>query len=368
MSMTEPRAAPVERELAARAPVRIAGAADELAAILSASLGAGYPAGASLSVVDQHGSLLRMTAGWSCVVDERIPTSSETLYDLASLTKVVATVPLCLMLARRGAWTLDDPVVRWVPDFPRADITLRRLLTHTSGLVPHREFFRLGRGEDVIRPAVFAEAIDAAPGPVAYSDLNYILLGWALACCSGMPLDRLFAEAVAKPLGMSSAGFRPPAAMRERTAATELDGDQRLTPGLVWGEVHDGNAWALGGVSGHAGLFATVDDVSRFACSLLKPEGNPVLDAAWLREMTRQQAGSPPDVRALGWRLGATHWGAWPVKTYWHTGFTGTSLLVDPTSQIAVVLLTGGVHPVRRPDELAALRCSVHHVVAAACR
>jgi CubicO group peptidase (beta-lactamase class C family) len=190
-----------------------------------------------------------------------------------------------------------------------------------------------------------------------------MLLGWALEQCSGVPLERLFQETVAEPLGMQHTGYLPSERDRRLIAATELDGDQRLTPGLVWGEVHDGNTWALGGISGHAGLFAPIDDLGRFASALLAPTRHPVLAADSLTEMTRWQVGAPPDTRALGWRLDASEWGSWPDSTYWHTGFTGTSLLIAPDVGIAVVLLMGGVHPVRRLDDADELRRVVHRLI-----
>jgi CubicO group peptidase (beta-lactamase class C family) len=152
---------------------------------------------------------------------------------------------------------------------------------------------------------------------------------------------------------------------RRLAAATELDGDQRLGPGLVWGEVHDGNAWALGGVAGHAGLFAPADDVARAASALLAPDRHPVLSAPSLSEMRRRQAGAPPDVRALGWRLHPADWGAWPPDTCWHTGFTGTSVLFSVQANLAVVLLFGGVHPIRQPERQQSLRAAVHRELAA---
>jgi CubicO group peptidase (beta-lactamase class C family) len=357
-------APPFERELSERAPGSLAHAEPGLVQLLTDAVGAGYPPGATLLIVDAEGPVLRLFGGWSSIVGERIGTTRETIYDLASLTKVVVTVTLSVLQQQLGAWTLDDPVARWLDEFPRDDLTLRQLLTHTSGLVPHREFYRRARGPSEFTPAVFDEAVEAEPGPVAYSDLNYMLLGWALERCSGTALDVLFAEAVAAPLGMGTASYRPAREIRRRIAATELDGDQRLEPGLVWGEVHDGNAWALGGVAGHAGLFATADDLGRFVSALLAPDRHPILTAASIEELNRRQAGEPPDVRGLGWRLDASDWGPWPDSTYWHTGFTGTSLLVAPEVGMGVVLLTGGVHPVRRLDEQAELRTQVHRVVA----
>jgi CubicO group peptidase (beta-lactamase class C family) len=361
--VTPPR---VESELADRAPSGLADARAAIVDALDRPIAAGVPPGASLLVVDAEGSLLQAFGGWSLVIGEHIPTMPGTIYDLASLTKVVATVTLALSLAERRIWTLDDPLVQWLPDYPRDDTTLRELLTHSSGLIPHREFYRHARGVPKIRAAVVREAAadSAVPGPVSYSDLNYMLLGWALEQASGVPLERLFHETVAEPLGMRRTRYLPREQDRRLIAATELDGDQRLAPGLVWGEVHDGNTWALGGISGHAGLFAPIDDLARFAGALLSPERHPVLTAGSIAELGRRQAGAPPDTRGLGWRLDAGEWGSWPGSTYWHTGFTGTSMLIAPELGIAVVLLAGAVHPLRRLPDVDQLRRVVHRLIA----
>jgi CubicO group peptidase (beta-lactamase class C family)/ribosomal protein S18 acetylase RimI-like enzyme len=323
--------AAIESEFADRASRALRRAGERIAGLLGDAIAGGYPAGATVLVVDAEGELLRAFGGWSCVVAEPIPTIRETIYDLASLTKVVCTVTLALGLAERGVWALDDPAARFLPGFPQPGITLRRLLTHTSGLPAHRELYRLEGGEEAIRDAVFAEARDAEPGPVVYSDLGYMLLGWAIEETTGVPLDRSFADTVAAPLGLERTRFRPPTRERRLIAATELDGDQRLEPGLVWGEVHDGNAWALGGVAGHAGLFAPAADLGCFASALLSGR-HPVLDAASIAEMTRYQAGGPPDTRALGWQLDASEWGPWPGTTYWHTGSPGRRCSSRPSS------------------------------------
>jgi CubicO group peptidase (beta-lactamase class C family) len=365
-SRTAAPATAFENELADRASGALLRASGRLVRFLGDAVASGYPAGATVVVVDAEGELLRAFGGSSCVVSERIPTSGDTMYDLASLTKVVSTVTLALSLAERGVWSLDDPVVQYLEGFSNPATTLRELLTHTSGLPAHMELYRLGGGEEAIRAAVYAEAAGAVAGPVVYSDLGYMLLGWAIGAAGSVPLDVAFTDTVAGPLGMARARYRPPARERRLIAATELDGDQRLGPGLVWGEVHDGNAWALGGVAGHAGLFAPAADVGRFASALLAPDRHPVLSAATIAEMTRHQAGAPPDTRALGWQLDASEWGPWPETTYWHTGFTGTSLLVAPDLGYAVVLLMGGVHPMRRPDRQAAIRANVHRILAEA--
>ena len=153
---------------------------------------------------------------------------------------------------------------------------------------------------------------------------------------------------------------------RRRTAATELDGDQRLQPGLVWGEVHDGNAFALGGVSGHAGLFAPIGDMARFVQAVLAAHTGGLLSSESVALMSSRQAASGDDVRGIGWRLEPQQWGSWPLGTVWHTGFTGTSLLIAPRGGTGVALLTNSVHPHRRLDDQAAMRAEVHRLVAEA--
>jgi CubicO group peptidase (beta-lactamase class C family) len=329
---------------------------------------AGYPPGLALAVVDQRGALLRAHGGLACVVGDRTPVERGTLFDLASLTKVVATLPLALLLERRGRWRLTDPVAEWVPDFPRSDTTLWNLLTHTSGLVSHRAFYATCTSAAGVRKAVCAEGRDSQPGRgVEYSDLNFMLLGWAIEHCAGLPLDLLFRREIAQPLGMQRSRFRPGSRQRQQCAASELDGDQRTEPGLIWGTVHDGNAFALDGVAGHAGLFGPIDELARFAIALLRPADHPVLSAAEVGRFSVPQAGQLPDVRSLGWRLEPAGWGDWPAGTYWHTGFTGTSMLVAPARGIAVVLLMNGVHPKRRPETQLEIRARIHSIIAETC-
>ncbi|MDE3093778.1 MAG: beta-lactamase family protein [Acidobacteriota bacterium] len=325
----------------------------------------GFPPSVNLAVVSRQGTVMRAWSGHVTVVGPPEPTREDTLYDLASLTKVIVTTTLALWLEDQGRWRLSQGAYRWLPDLTRRDITLHQLITHTSGIVAHRPFFHLGSRPVAIRRAVMEEAARATrPGRVLYSDLNFMLLGWAIERCAGEPLDRLFARVVAEPLGLSDTRFRPGARLRARSAATELDGDQRLGPGLVRGEVHDGNAWALGGVAGHAGLFSTASDLAHFAGELLDPRHHRILSRAALTRMTRYHAGRAPDVRGLGWRLEPRGWGRWPEGTFWHTGFTGTSLLISPAADLAVVLLTNAVHPTRDLERQAAFRAEVHRALA----
>ena len=293
---------------------------------------------------------------------EPVPADADTLFDLASLTKVVATLPLVLLLHQQGRWSIDDPVARWLPGAPRSPVTISQCLLHVAGLVPHRPYYQTCADPAEVRRAVIAELADAVPGPVSYSDLGFMLLGWAVEECAGEPLADLASREVFGPLGMTTTGYRP-RAPRPRIAATEADGDQRAGMGVVWGQVHDGNAFALGGVSGHAGLFGTAADLGRFASALLTPDRHPVLSAGTLALMTARRAGAGTEARVLGWRLQPDAWGRWPQETLWHTGFTGTSLLVAPVLDVAVVLLSNAVHPVRRLDQIGAFRAQVHRAI-----
>jgi CubicO group peptidase (beta-lactamase class C family) len=345
----------------------------EVSRLLASRLANAHPPGLAMAVTSGTEEHYRAYGGWANLgypSGEPAPIRPDTLFDLASLTKVVVTVPAVLLLCQRGAWQLDDPIGRWLPEAPRSPVTIRHCLTHTSGLIPHRPFYESCRTPGQVRAAVLAELANAVPGgPVSYSDLNFMLLGWAVENRVGSPLDTFARRELFDPLGMSSACFRPGPASRARTAATEADGDQRTSPGTVWGDVHDGNAFALGGVSGHAGLFSAMEDLRRFAAALLRPGRHPVLSADTLRLMMTWQAGTGDDVRALGWRLRPRGWGDWPEPAIWHTGFTGTSLFISPALDTAVILLANAVHPRRRQDDTARFRAAVHTAVrTAVCR
>jgi serine-type D-Ala-D-Ala carboxypeptidase len=339
-----------------------------VSAVLMRELAGGFPPAVAVRVCTPAGNRCPYSAagGWARLADagfpDPVPADADTLFDLASLTKVTVTLPLVLLLHQRGRWSIDDPLARWLPGAPRSTVTISDCLLHVAGLVPHRPYYATCADPAEIRRAVTAELADAVPGPVSYSDLGFMLLGWAVEECVGEPLAELAAREVLGPLGMTSAGYRPRAPLR-RFAATEADGDQRPGPGLAWGSVHDGNAFALGGVSGHAGLFGTAADLGRFVSALLTPDRHPVLSAETIALMTARRAGTDAEPRVLGWRLQPDAWGSWPDGTIWHTGFTGTSLLVAPALDVAVVLLSNAVHPVRRLDQVGAFRARVHQAI-----
>jgi len=336
--------------------------------LLQRQLSDGFPPAVAVEVLTPAGRAYAAAGGWAKLPGAygnqqaaAIPATGSTLFDLASLTKVVGTLPLVLLLHQRGRWSIDDPVCRWLPGAPRSPVTISDCLLHTSGLVPHRPFYLTFAQPAEIRAAVVAELDGAKPASVRYSDLAFMLLGFAVEECTGEPLDVVMTREVLAPLGLTSTAYRP-AAPLSQIAATEDRGDQRRAPSLAWGQVHDGNAFALGGVSGHAGLFGTAADLGRFASALLTPARHPVLSTATLDLMTSRRAGLGETARVLGWRADPGGLGNWPPGTLWHTGFTGTSLLISPAGA-AVVVLANAVHPVRRLEDTAAFRREVHRAI-----
>lgn len=351
-------------------PFRPADGFARVSQVLMRQLAGGFPPAAGLHVCTSAGPWYTAAGGWSVLAqppDSSIAADDGTLFDLASLTKVVATLPLVLLLHQRGQLSIDDPVSRWLPGAPTSPVTISDCLLHTAGLVPHRPYYEMHQTPADIKRAVIGELADARPGPVSYSDLGFMLLGWAAEACADEPLDRLVSREVLAPLGMTATSYLPSVPV-SRIAATEQDGYERSVRGLAWGTVHDGNAFALGGISGHAGLFGPVGDLGRYAAALLRPAEHPVLSAETIALMTTRQAGAGGEKRVLGWRLHPENWGRWPAGTLWHTGFTGTSLLIAPDLDVAVALLTNAVHPVRRPAEMPAPRGRIHREVRAAVR
>jgi CubicO group peptidase (beta-lactamase class C family) len=290
----------------------------------------------------------------------------DTVFDLASLTKVTATLPMVLHLARRCEIGLDDPVRRILPRFPDDRITLRQLLSHISGLPALRPFHELDTDPAGRWDAVLTTGPQAEPGTVMrYSDVGFMLLGRVVETVTGAALDRVAAEVVFEPLGMTDTRYRPPESWAARCAATEKSADGVATLGVV----HDENAAALGGVAGHAGLFGTAADLSRYLRAWLDPE-SPIPGAALRAEALRCQTRGAEGQdgfearRGLGWTLRGDRWDhmgtLWPAAGAGHTGFTGTSVAIDPVGGAWVVLLTNAVHFGRGRHGAVALRRQVH--------
>ena len=293
--------------------------------------------------------------------------TDDTIFDLASLTKVVATTPMVMQQIERGVLALDDPVsghiAAWRGD-DRADVTLRDLLAHCSGLPAWRPFFRELKGRAAYEAAVAAEPLEYAPRTRSvYSDLDFMLLGFIVD--GRLPIAERFALMLSQMGIVEEIQFAPPALWRARIAPTEYDAWRGR---LLVGEVHDENAAALGGIAGHAGLFGTAAAVGSYARHLLQVlDGRSgVVRRTTLEEFITKWSDIPGSSRALGWdtMLPTSSCGSkMSLRAFGHTGFTGTSLWIDPEKNVYVVLLTNRVHPTRQNEAIKHVRPAVHDAV-----
>jgi CubicO group peptidase (beta-lactamase class C family) len=294
---------------------------------------------------------------WKSSSSHVSPTQTE--YDLASLTKVVGTTTAIMILYDKGLFKLDDPIVKYLPEFTGGEkdsVTIRELLEHRSGLPADRELFRLASSPAEARQIVLSTPLEYKPGTqYLYSDLGAMTLGFLVEKLSGQPLDEYLDMWVFQPLGMTNTYFRPADSVKYRTAPTE-DTPPRGYP--LQGEVHDENAYALGGVAGHAGLFSTAGDLSIFAQMILNGgefNGLRIISDSTIKLFTHRAAGS----RALGWAMADGQWGSGRFlsdEAFGHVGYTGTSLWIDPDRDMFVILLTNRVHEprARRPEKVIA--------------
>ena len=353
------------------------------------------PGAVVLATLDRDGERLEHFAakGHAVLRPERLAMARETVFDLASLTKVMATSTAILLLAEDGALDLDDPVAKHIPHFHERDkeaVTLRHLLTHSSGLKPWRAFHEdllereRKKGEDWIATprarewvleSICRSALVHEPGAAAvYGDLDFIVLGAVVEAVAKEPLDAFCAERIFGPLGLEGTGYRPlpegggapPDAERRGLAATE---NCPWRDRILWGEVHDPNASAMGGVAGHAGLFAPADDVLRFGRAWLDAwhgRDGALLPAERVREFCVRQKLPESSDWALGWdtpTAGSSSSGKhFSEHSIGHLGFTGTSLWIDLEREALVVLLTNRVHLVAKRSQYT-LRPKIHDLL-----
>lgn len=289
-----------------------------------------------------------------------VPNPDSTLFDLASLTKILAATSSIMVLCDQGRLALQQPVVSILPAFDgpgKGAVTVRHLLEHRSGLRSFLRLDTLARDAEAAKRIVMAEPLQAPPGTrVVYSDLNGMLLGWIIERVTGVPLDSFATQAVFRPLGMTRTRYRPPRSWRANIAPVGLWHGHAIA-----GEVHDQNAARLDGVSGHAGLYSTGMDVARFAQFMLRkgalPNGTPLVRPGIVAAFTRRGPGN----RALGWEMrdttSANNSGhRMSAATYGHTGYTGTSLWIDPEQDVFVVLLTNRVFSPRTRRSITLLK------------
>lgn len=350
-------------KLPLRAPSAVGMSAERLATIervvRRGITAGGYP-GASV-VIGRRGAAVMEKGfgklGWTTTSPS--VNAEKTIYDLASLTKVVGTTTAAMILYDEGRLDLDAPVSYYLPEFGGGNrdlVTVRQLLTHRSGLPAGRELWRIASSPAQAKQIVLTTPLVCQPGACyIYSDLGADVLGWVVESIAGLRLDTFLSERVFKPLGMNDTFFNPPDSVKNRVAPTEVT-PPRGYP--VKGEVHDENAFALGGVAGHAGLFSTAADLAVFAQMMLNGgiyDDVRIFSDSTVALFTRRTSGT----RALGWDTAEGQGGSGEYLTeaaYGHTGFTGTSIWIDPEREMFVVLLTNRVHAARarRPAKVIA--------------
>jgi CubicO group peptidase (beta-lactamase class C family) len=326
--------------------------------------------GASTAVT-HRGKLIALAGFGHFTYDADAPAvAAKTVFDLASLTKVVATTTMAMLLFERGQLDLEAPVAGILPEFRhgedcrRAQVTLRMLLAHSSGLPGYQRLYQSAKGREAVVAAACVAPLEADPGTRAeYSDIGFIVLGEALARLVDEPLDRFCQREIFGPLGMSTTGVRPPADWKERIPPT-VD-DRNFRKRLVHGEVHDENASAMGGVAGHAGLFGNAHDLATFAHVMLAG-GRPIVRAETVSLFTRRETSPPGTSRALGWDTPSSpsqsgkHFSA---RSFGHLGYTGTSLWIDPERQLSVTLLTNRTWPDCASEKIKDVRPKFHDAV-----
>ncbi|HZS47142.1 MAG TPA: serine hydrolase domain-containing protein [Blastocatellia bacterium] len=335
--------------------------------------------GAVYLIVENSETKAFEALGNAVVVPEIIAARTDTIYDLASLTKPLVTALLCVQLSEGGKLVVNSPVATYLPEFnieDKREITVQQLLTHCSGLPAWQPLYAEVKSPTDVLPHIANIKLENEPGTkVVYSDLGYITLGKMIERMTGADLAEYAAQKIFKPLGLNDTCFNPHLSLQPRIAATEegnkyesaMAGDagkdySGWRNAMIWGEVHDGNAYFLGGVAGHAGLFATASDILKIArqflpgSNLLKPESLPLFS-------TNFTPGCGVD-RSVGWSLATnkTSAGSHISRTaFGHSGFTGTSLWIDPEKTRIFILLTNRVHPRRSDFDMDELRREFHN-------
>lgn len=344
---------------------------DSLRAVLTRAMTDSAFPGAVAIVGNRRGTTAWYGVGQLDAADHTRPDTAS-IYDLASLTKIVATTSLVLNLVDRGLVRLDAPAVRYLPEWRGAGvslITVRQLLSHNSGLAAWRAFYKEAVDPADARAQLMLVGPETPPGSrYLYSDMNFMLLGMIAEKVTGMPLDRAFTTLVARPLKLTDTRFLPDSSTRARIAPTEFDPWRQRQ---LRGEVHDENASRFGGVSGHAGVFSTSSDLARFARLWLNRgtlDGATIASPRTVAAFTRVQ-NSLISGRALGWETptgGNSAGHRLSASAFGHTGFTGTSMWIDPTRDLFVILLTNRVNPTRENRKIGAVRVALADAVAGA--
>jgi serine-type D-Ala-D-Ala carboxypeptidase len=339
--------------------------------VLRSGIGQRAFPGAAIAVTHQGKLIAHKALGRFTYDATSTAVTADTIYDLASVTKVIATTTACMILYDRGRFKLDQPLADLLPDFAaqqdaarRRQITLRMLLSHSSGLPAYVKLFQTAHNKDELIQQALRVPLIADPGSHAeYSDIGFILLGQALEKLSHEPLDQFCQGEIFAKLNLGHTCFNPPAELKPIIPPTE--DDRTFRHRLIQGEVNDENASVMGGVAGHAGCFATSLDVSVFAQCMLR-EGTPLVKKETLEIFTRRQDLPPGTSRALGWDTPSqpSQSGKYfSSRSYGHLGYTGTSLWIDSDRQLSVTLLTNRTWPDRGSQSIKHIRPAFHNAV-----
>jgi serine-type D-Ala-D-Ala carboxypeptidase len=330
--------------------------------------------GAAVAVTHQGKLIAHKGLGHFTYKESSPAVTAGTVYDLASVTKVIATTTACMILYDRGLFKLDQPLIQLLPEFPdsgseqndhrRRQITLRMLLAHSSGLPAYIKLFQTCHNKDELLRRALQVQLTADPGSRAeYSDIGFILLGETLQELSGQPLDQFCQREIFAKINLAQTCFNPPTDLKLAIPPTE--DDRTFRHRLIQGEVNDENASVMGGVAGHAGCFSTVLDVSVFAQCMLRG-GTPLVKKETLEIFTRRQDSPAGTSRALGWDTPSqpSQSGKYfSSRSYGHLGYTGTSLWIDPDRQLSVTLLTNRTWPDRGSQSIKQIRPAFHDAV-----
>ncbi len=323
--------------------------------------------GAAL-LISRHGQIvLESYAGAHTYDSGSVPVSEQTIYDLASLTKVLVTTPLGMKLFEAGKLRLDEPIATVLPEFNADEgrperVTFRHLLAHSSGLPAHRKYYEHAHHADQVLHQVFSTPLEAGPGTRAeYSDIGFILLAVAIERLMGAKLDELAQRELFAPLGVASA-YGPLTHVHHVPPTLEaVDFRDRR----ICGQVNDENAWVMGGVAGHAGLFGTARDVDIFAQIMLRG-GAPLFKSDTVKLFTTRETSPAGTSRALGWDTPSqpSQSGKYlSPHSYGHLGYTGTSLWIDPQRELAITLLTNRTYPDNTSQKIKQYRPRIHDAV-----
>jgi beta-N-acetylhexosaminidase len=322
-------------------------------------------------LVAKDGEILHEKAYGNYTYDPSSPkVKTNSIFDLASVSKVIATTTAAMMLIDRSELNLDDKVIRYLPKFNnngKENITVRNLLLHNSGLAAFKKYYdKYSTANEVINDIMDLTPEQEPGSKYVYSDLGMITLQKVIERISGKPLDNFLDENLFKPLGMNSTMYNPPPELKDRCMPTELDDFWRMRQ--LQGEVHDERAYMLNGVAGHAGLFSTANDLAKFLQMILQKgnyHGKQYIKPETVERFTKKQ--SDQSSRAIGWDTkspeGSSAGQYFSLLSYGHTGYTGTSVWTDPLINTFVILLTNRVYPTRNNNKLSKVRPLVHDAI-----